>query len=241
MEGGSRLSNKGITFDGKHSFRDFGLTLANRIIGNPRKLKIKERVPYSNQMYDFSGVYGDQEYEERRLTYVFNIKDYDKVGLETKKTAVTNWLMRPFRKSKLIDDYIPGYYFMAEVEDEPTFDEGRFVGRLSITFTAYPFRIAEREEGHDIWDEFNFLLDVAQVTAFEVDGELQTSLYNPGIKKAYPIIKASAPMKIEKGGVIYTVQAGETQSFDFHLLPGKNDIVITGNGSISFHFRKELI
>lgn len=236
------MNKLGITFDGKHSYRDFGLTLADRIIGNPRKIKKKERVPYSNQVYDYSGIYGEQEYEERSLTYVFNIKDYDKINLESKKTEVINWLMHPFQKIKLIDDYIPGYYFMAEVENNPDFSEMRFNGRLTVQFTAYPFRIAEREEGHDIWDEFNFILDVAQETMFEVDETLKATLYNVGIKKAvYPIIEASAPMEIKKGGTIYQVNAGTTQSYDFALSHGENKITITGNGTISFHFRKELI
>lgn len=236
------MSNLGITFDGKHSYRDFGLKIVDRIIGNPRKIKKKERIPYSNQVYDFSGLYGGQEYEERQLTYVFNIRDYQKIGLENKKTEIVNWIMRPFQKVKLIDDYFPGYYFMAEAENEPSFNEGRFNGQLTITFTAYPFRISELEEGHDIWDEFNFLLDVAQETTFEVSGTLDTTLYNVGIKKSvYPIIEASSPMEIKKGGIIYQINAGTTQSYDFALSHRENKITITGNGTISFHFRKELI
>src|SRR5690606_11203503 len=90
LEGGSHLTRFGITFGEKHSYIDFGLTVAERSIGNPRKIKIKERVPFSNQVYDFSGIYGDQEYEERPLTYVFNVKDYKKINLENKKTEDIN-------------------------------------------------------------------------------------------------------------------------------------------------------
>src|SRR5690606_37075075 len=182
LEGGSRLTRFGITFGGKHSYTDFGLTVADRLIGNPRKIKIKERVPFSNHVYDFSGIYGDQEYEERPITYVFNVKDYKKINLENKKTEVINWLMGPNQKVKLLDDYIPGYYFLAEVEDNIDFDELRFHGRLTVNFTAYPFRIAERDEGHDIWDEFNFLLDYSQETDFNVSGSMDVVLFNPGIK-----------------------------------------------------------
>lgn len=235
------MSNLGITFNGKHSYKDFGLRLIDRDPGVPSKRKNKQRVPHSNVVYDFSGIYGDQEYEERTLTYIFNLKDYDKIHLETKKTAVINWLMNPNEKSKLVDDYIPGYYFLAEVEQGIDFDELRFNGRLTVGFTAYPYRIAEREEGHDIWDEFNFLLDVAQITKFDVAGTSDVTLHNPGIAKAYPIINASAPMEIVKEGITYSVPIGQSQSFDFFLTPGKNDFKINGNGTISFHFRKELI
>lgn len=230
----------GITFDGKHS-SEYNLRLINRIIGNPSKMKSKERIPFSNEMYDFSAIYGGQEYEERTLTYIFNIKDYKKIDLELKKTAVINWVMQSNKKIKLVDDYIPGYYFMAEVEDGPDFSELRYNGRITINFTAYPFRISELEEGNDIWDTFNFLLDVAQITDFNVNGSIKTTLYNAGVAALYPIIRSTAPMEIVKNGITYTVPIGESKSLDFYLSTGENPITINGNGNISFHFRKELI
>lgn len=235
------MTRFGITFDGKHSYRDFGLTVVDKVIGNPKKIKVKERVPFSNEIYDFSGIYGGQEYEERPLTYVFNVKDYDKIDFSIKKIEVLNWFMGPNRKIKLIDDYIPGYYFLAEVEEDPDFEEMRYRGKLTVDFTAYPFKIGELEEGNDIWDTFNFLLDYAQTTEFNVSGSLNAKLYNPGIQTLKPTIRASAPMVIKKGNTTFNVPAGESSSFDFLLPSGTSNITITGTGNISFHFRKELI
>lgn len=234
------MVNLGITYDGRHS-SEYGLRLVDRVIGNPNKIKGKERIPFSNELYDFSSIYGGQEYEERSLTYVFNVKDYNKIDLEVKKTAVNNWVMQPNKKIQLFDDYIPGYYFMAEVEDGPDFTELRYNGRITINFTAYPFRISQLEEGNDIWDTFNFLLDVSQITNFKVNGSINTTLYNAGVAALYPIIKATAPMEIIKDGITYTVPIGESKSLDFYLKIGENPIIINGNGNISFHFRKELI
>lgn len=241
MEGGSPLTRFGITFDGLHSYRDFGLKVIDRKIGRPSKIKTKESVPHSNVMYDFSGIYGGQQYTERTLTYVFDVKDYNKIHLDTKATAVENWLMRPNEKIQLIDDHVSGYYFLAEVEEDPDFDELRFRGRLTVNFTAYPFKIGELEEGNDIWDTFNFLLDYAQITQFEINGSKEITLYNPGVSAVKPVISATAPMEIRKDNKTYSVKAGETQSFDFMLPNLENKMIITGNGSISFHFRKELI
>src|SRR5690625_848056 len=139
---------RGIIFDDKHSYRDFGLTLESREIGNPSKIKRKVRVPFSNEIYDFSDIYGSQEYEERLLTYTFNIVDmhnYSKESFSTLKIAVLNWLMGPNSKEKLVDDAIPGYYFMAEVENGPALEEWEFDGALAVEFTAYPFKIGEYE------------------------------------------------------------------------------------------------
>jgi phage-related protein len=232
----------GIEYNGKHSYRDFGLTLESRKIGNPSKNKILESVPFSNTQYDFSSLYGDQEYLERELTYVFNITgEMGRNHFYVRETDILHWLMPPSKKIKLKDDKLPGFYFMAEVMENPD-DEDYFVGgKITITFTAYPFKIADHEEGHDRWDDFNFLWDVSQTTAFTVSGRVDTILHNPGAKHARPNIQASANMQIMKEGVTYQVKKGESSSFDFVLKPGPNQLRIIGNGTISFHYRKEMI
>ncbi|WP_313429995.1 phage tail domain-containing protein [Siminovitchia terrae] len=235
------MTRFGITFDGNHSYRDYGLTVADKVIGNPSKIKVKERVPFSNEIYDFSGIYSGQEYEERLLTYVFNVKDYDKIDLSMKKVEVLNWVMRPNRKVKLIDDYIPGYYFMAEVEEDPDFDELRYHGRLTVNFIAYPFKIGELEEGNDLWDPFNFLLDYAQITEFDIRGSQNITLYNPGANTIKPTIRTTTPMQIIKDGKTFNVPVGESESYDFLLAGIENKLTVRGNGKISFHFQKELI
>ena len=235
------MSRFGITFNGKHSYKDFGLLVKERSIGNPSKIKTKERIPYSNQIFDFSKIYGGQEYEERSISYVFNLKDYDKVDLSIKRIEILNWLMQPNEKLKLVDDYIPGYYFLAEVEEGIEYVEKRFNVDITVNFTAYPFKIAELKEGHDIWNEFNFLLDVAQITDFVIYGSQQVNLINPGATIAVPKIICDSPLKIIKDGIIYTIPYGETESLDFILEPGENRMTIEGNGNISFEFYKELV
>lgn len=234
---------RGITFDGKHSYTDLGLTIAYRDIGNPSKVKNKERVPFSNVDYDFSGIYGGQEYTERQITYGFNIVGYrgNKEHFVSMKIAVLNWLMRPNSKIDLFDDTIIGYRFLAEVEDSIELVENEADGMLGVTFTAYPFKIGELEEGNDIWDTFNFLLDYAQSTEHVISGSKEVILYNPGITLVGPVIKSSTQLEIKKGNRTFIIPSGETDSRDFMLASGENKLTITGNGTISFHFYKEVI
>lgn len=233
----------GFEFNGQHSYRDFGLTLESRKIGNPSKVKVTERIPYSNIEYDFSKIYGGQEYTEREINYVLNINGRGaKANFYLIETEINQWLFVPSKKMILKDDMIPGFYFLAEVvtnpDDEYLFNLG---GKLSITFTAYPFKIANLEEGNDIWDTFNFLLDYAQTTQFNVAGSMDITLYNPSATTVKPVIHSSTSMKIIKNGVTYNVISGTSSSDDFMLNIGENKLKIVGTGSISFHFRKEMI
>lgn len=218
------------------------LTIAKREIGNPSKIKRLERVAFSNQIYDFSELYGMQEYEERSLKYKFNIgfgSYFEPFYIF--ESEVINWIMGVNDKVILKDDFIPGYYFLAEVVNDPTNEHLFAGGTLEVEFTAYPFKIGDLEEGNDIWDDFNFLLDVAQETEFEVNSSKEVTLYNPGASTLRPAINAAASMKIIKGNTTFNVPAGRSQSYDFHLDTGENPIMITGNGTISFHFHKEMI
>ncbi|KYG28183.1 phage tail domain-containing protein [Alkalihalobacillus trypoxylicola] len=235
------MSRFGITYDRKHSYRDIGLTVASKKIGNPKKIKRKQRVPHSNKIYDFSSVYGGQEYEERLITLVFNVADYNKVNLAIEKIQALNWLMQSNEKIRLEDDYIPGYYFLAEVEEAPDFDELKYHGTLTVTFTAYPFKISILEEGHDIWDVTNFLLDIFQITQYNVTGRRDITLYNNGASNVHPVIRATAPMQFVTSTANYNVPIGESSSLDFFIPQGVIDFTIVGNGEVSFHWHKELI
>jgi hypothetical protein len=88
---------KGITYLGKHSYNDFGITMSPvREVGIPNKKKTKLTVPFSNVTYDYSELFGSQVYEERTIKYTFNIANR---GIQTKdemnwvKTSLINWLM----------------------------------------------------------------------------------------------------------------------------------------------------
>ncbi|WP_263703378.1 phage tail family protein [Bacillus thuringiensis] len=236
----------GINFNGKHSYNEMGYTMPadGRDIGFPSKEKIVVKVPFSNVEYDFSELYGSQTYGSRPLKYTFNVLkrgNWTPQALHVEKTKLINWLMNSGGRKKLYDDDIPGYYFLAEVESEASFEDDFETGTLTVTFRAYPFMIAELYEGNDIWDTFNFDLDVVQTTDFNITGRLVLTLLNPGTPDVVPEIRSSRPMEIIKDGVRYSIPAGITKDKNFVLKSGENRLQITGNGTISFRFYKELI
>ncbi|GAB6442168.1 MULTISPECIES: phage tail protein [Bacillus] len=235
----------GIKFDGKHSYNDMGYTMpAERDIGFPSKEKIVVQIPFSNVEYDFSELYGSQTYSPRELKYQFNVVrrgNYTPQAMQVEKTKLINWLMNTDGRKKLYDDTIPGYYFLAEVESAADIQDDWETGTLTATFRAYPFMIAEVNEGNDIWDIFNFELDVAQTTDFQVSGTLSVALINSGVPNVVPEITSSSRMEIMKDGSSYFVSPGITKDNDFVLKTGENTFRINGFGKISFRFYKEVI
>lgn len=126
----------GIEFAGKHSYYDFGAVVTKRKISVPKKKKVKESVPYSSTVYDFSEIYGEKVYEQRQMQYVFSISDGDSDVLQKRLTDFVSWLY-PSSKDKLYDERIKDSYFVAEcitieVEESP------FVALVTVTFEADP-------------------------------------------------------------------------------------------------------
>ncbi|MCK1244906.1 phage tail protein [Streptococcus uberis] len=238
------MKHYGITFNGRHSFKDEGLLLLeDKEITIPEKNKIVISPPYSNNVYDFSTVYGGQLYKQRTLTYqikIMNDNRSTKEAMNMTETKVINWLMGSTGLQKLTDDAIPGYYFLAEVQGNSSFQEDWNHGVLKVTFKAYPFKISESAEGNDIWDDFNFELDAFQNVSFEVSGSLDILLVNTGISLARPVITASNNFTLTKDGVAHSIVTG-SRTYDYFTLDKENQIHIEGHGMISFQWYKELI
>lgn len=227
----------GITFGDNHSFKNIGVTIKSKTIGEPEKKKIKGTVPYMNGSWDFSLLNGEQAYEDRKLQYVFNIIADDREELHYKKMKMKKWLMKDGRH-KLIDDDQPNFYFLAECESISFKQNGR-TGELTADFVAYPFMICTLPEGH--WDNFYFEWDYAIERNYEVSGERKITLNNTGDASVIPIVTCSSEMTLIKNGVTYKFPQGEVKSSSFVLEKGLNEIVVRGNGVIDFEYYKELL
>lgn len=240
------MTENGINFLGKHSYYDLNYHVQNenKEIGDPSKVKMVIRPTYSNHEYDFSDLYGSQIYENRSLKYPFIVVDKYSLSRENmliEKRKLMNWLMNSKGKQKLFDDEYPGYYFLAEVISGADFQDDWETGIVTVTFDAYPFMISELPEGHDIWDDFNFELDIAQSTSFEIRGSTDIVITNVGITDLFPIINASSNFTIETATTNYKINAGISNNEDLSLKNGDNHLRVIGSGTIAFEFYKEMI
>ena len=231
----------GITFNGRHSFNDMGYKiLSNREIKSPSKIKVKKSVPYMNGSYDFSNLYGGNCFTDRVLEYTFLLKATSNKNLEAVRMDCENWLMGTNEQTKLIDDNMNLYYYLAECESVKFEDMG-LIGKLTATFNAYPFRLYGWVEGNDLWDRFNFELDVSQEVKFNIEGSKDIVLYNQGATHVKPTIIASSDMEIVKDDITYSIEKGTTNDWQFVLGVGENHLTVKGTGTIEFEFRKEVL
>ena len=193
-----------------------------------------------NGSYDFSNIYGGNTYSDRELTYSFLVEVDNEEAMNYKKISIENWLLGANKKTILIDEDLKGYYYLAECIDID-FDNYYSFGLIDVTFTAYPFKISSAYEGNNLWDSFNFELDVLQDTKFTVSGVSNVSIYNPSVIDIEPGIIASSQFEITLDNKKYVVEAGVSKDYRFKLKSGINNLTLKGNGTIEFRFRKEVL
>lgn len=230
---------EGFSFLGNHT-SDYNLKLISRSDPSPSEKEVIESVPGMQGNYDFSGMFGERIFENRSLTYVFRMIARNYQQAKTKTKVISNWLMKPSVNS-IYDDYNPNYYYRGKCSSVSFEVNPIGYADLTIEFDAYPFMISELKEGNDIWDTFNFELDVAQITNFDVEDEVEVILFNSGTSSVVPKITADSSFVIQKDLQTYNINTGITQTPIFRLIPGENELTIKGNGNIDFEFYKELI
>ena len=195
----------GIKIGVKHSYKDFGLVIASRNIGIPAKKIVKATIPYMNGAYDFSALNGVPVYEERLLTYGFDIAGATIGEMEVEKAAVLSWLMSA-QDVDIYDDAYPDTHFHGSY-DNATWTEDDSQGNILVVFKAYPFRLANAETVL----EFN-------------TAEATRTVTNDG----YPVqVKINSPQGATAtlGGVSYSAGSGEYIHPAF-LNSGENEITV---------------
>lgn len=229
---------RGVKFNDKHN-NDIGLVMHSKTIESPAKKKIKDTVPFMNGSYDFStiGSNGEITYSERKITIIFGLPADTKEQLQILYSRALEWLV-DVGKSKLIFDVIKDYYFMAEVEEAPSFEELMEFGTLTVTLVADPFKYSIDYIGSNIWDTFNFEEDYLEESYYNIEGTGNIIVHNPG-RLAHPIVYCSVPMTLIKNGKSYNLSPGNNQIYGFYLANGINNLTINGTGIINFLFRKE--
>lgn len=230
----------GFYTNGKH-ITDFDLTLVSRDAPAPEDVEVIETVPWRSGVIDFSLMMGEPIKENRSLKYNLVGVERNQIRKLMTKTTLTNWLMDG-RIREIHDDGEPGYYYLGKCVDvKLKNDDGVGKVEYEIEFDCYPYKISRYVEGNDVWDTFNFELDIAQSTSFTVEGEKEVTLYNNGAIGLSPQVNASATFTIIKEGISYTISSGVSKSDLFRLEKGINNFKIIGTGSISFFYYKELI
>lgn len=217
-----------LVISGVKSFENFDASVKSRTISKPKKKSIRETVPFSNAVYDFSAINGEVYWEERDLEYVLEIVADTPAQLEEKKAALASWLMN-VSEEVLEDPFIKDYHFIATFDDIKEDDEEDVEKTtVTVTFKAYPYMIANSPK----------------IFSFSVvaNTEVEVAIPNASSHRMTPTIDADVAVTVKMGNASYGVPAGTTTDDSFKLPVGTTTLTLLAaeDGNMTFTLVEEV-
>ncbi|TLG75245.1 hypothetical protein [Culicoidibacter larvae] len=206
-------------------------------IGYPEKRKIKAEIPYMNGTYDFTyaneakNYYGERAIEVQLLLAA---KSREQAFILHQKVMD---FFTSIGKQKLEFSDIIGWYYMAELEATPVFEEvfgGYFSVKLQLT--AYPFRI-KGYFSKQLWDTFCFETDWLQNLEFTVAGSAAETVFLHNVSVL--TITATSAMTMVVNGKATSLKVGKFDYYGLELLEGANEVTFAGTGNVQIEFVME--
>lgn len=238
---------------GNFDSKDFELYLAGRNAPTPPERQVTVSVPYRHGVIDLSHLRGERMYDNREITYTFyrfGLSRNAEAGMV--QTTLENLLMGEFQQT-LYDSYEPFFHYKGKctgVSVQDDFEYGRLI--VEVVFELYPFKIANAPESWDLFDGFNFNLDVTQAAMCgrSVTNGETIQIINPGRNTCDMLVTASKAMRVlvskdNKFGSpdpTYEIKAGGGNRV--RLLPGENWTIwenFSGTGYVTLDLYKELL
>lgn len=214
---------KSLKVDGKDSFIDFGQCIASREIAIPEKRIIKETVPFKNGSYDFTSINGEPTFEDRTVTYTFDIIGTSMAEVEEQKRQILDWLTF-VENADIYDGYITGYHFKGSFESFE-WSEDWEQSELSVTFSVYPYMIAdeETEEGF---------------TTTQANEEIE--IENTGSHAVVPTVTVTENIVLKLGGGSFTFSPSVSKNESFRLAKGVNSITVDKATTLTISYVAEV-
>ena len=212
----------GIRIAGRHSWDDFGLYIKTRNIGLPARKRIRQTVPFCHGSYDFSALGGEVAYEDRTLSYTFDLAADTLSALEAEKAAVSAWLAQ-VQEAEIRDDVAPGCHFVGSTSAlswSP--EENGYQGELSVQFACYPFKISDAPK------------------ELVLEGTAPKTLYLSGFGAALKAVSDSATT-VTNGLLSGSLSPDVPALLPFTLHQGVNTLSQTGEGRVGLIYYEEMI
>ena len=210
------------------SYDDFEASVRERKDNKPKKKSIKETVPFANVIYDFTAINGEIYWEERTIKYVFEITANTPEELEEKKQLFVSWIMNVM-SAELHDPFIRGYHFLATFDSIDIDDSEVEKSTISVTFTAYPYMIANTKKVYTI--------------ELEEEEEVTKTVINDSSHRITPTFVSDIPFSVTMGEVTYNVNPGETTDEAFMFTVGENTVTVQTKdkaGTVKIEFYEEV-
>jgi len=210
---------KGVRFGNYHSWNDFSLILAQKIIGTPSPKTETVDIPGGDGVLDLTDFFGEVKYNNRNLSFEFStiVPQNEFMDLFTR---VQNALHGQKMQIILDDDAEWQYIGRITVSE---WKAEKAVGKLTIDCDCEPFKARLGDT----------------VIYQEVNGTEETVILPNGIKSVVPIIDITGNINLTFGTNFWALAEGRYELPAVRLTNGDNTVLVSGTGTATFTYREK--
>lgn len=202
----------GFSVRGRHLCEDFGLCVsAQPGLSAPVQKTARVDIPFSHGTLDFSALNGEVYYQDRELSFSFDVLADGPEDLEAQLAAVASWLS-PVCGDELVDDDRPDVYFRASAPSlSVSRDETGLAASVEASFSVYPFALARTDSEARITKGSN-------------------PVVNRGDMRARLTVEPEGTVTITVGNLKQTFNGRAVANL--YLAPGENAVEVVGGSAL---------
>lgn len=226
---------KGVYFDNKHSYDDFGLILAERPEISPPQVKKKiVEIHGADNTIDLSDVLtGDVFFENRRISCKFTV-----IGGRDKWSSIYSEILNYLhgKKMKITFDDDPNFYYYGRVAVN-SWKSSKITATIVIEaeVDAYKLDALSSVDGW-LWDLFDFETGIInELNGIEVNGTNDVIIYGRK-KKVVPEFYCSQEMTVTFKGTTYNLKSGKNRILGIQICEGDNILTFKGTGTVNIDY-----
>lgn len=210
---------KGVLFNEKHSYTDFGLVLNSKEIELPEPKTYIIDVPCADGSLDLSTALtgGDIKYKNRLITLNFTVlKPWNQ--LEVLRSTIANHLHGKIMKVIFDADY--DFYYTGRCRIT-SFNTSVIPATVTIEVDAEPYKY-----------------DIHETVISETVSGSKTIYVDEQPMKVVPTITVSSDMTLTYKTKLYQLYTGENIIPEIRLSSAEdNELIFNGNGNVTINFR----
>lgn len=228
------MSYVDVLFGNIKSYENWGLKLETIQLSFPEAKTDQIDIPGANGVIDLTEVNGQVCYKNRTMTLTFSLDD-DYAKWHLLSSRIAKELHGKMIKCILPDD--PNYYYEGRfsLDSKKTND---VITDIVITGDVHPFKLDVYSSSEEwLWDPFSFEDGIIRsYHDIEVSGTTSVSVIGSEMP-VVPKFICNAEMDLLFHGTVFHLAVGETMDYDIILSDGENQLMFTGNGTVTIEYR----
>lgn len=223
-----------VKIDGKDIHRDLGALMTNYTISPPKPQENLLQIPLRNGSLDLTEALTDEvKYENRDINIKLQYLGYSFLNVYSN---IMNYCHG--KKCQVIFDDDLDFYYEGRLEVSD-FKYIKYGATFEINGSMQPFKTSVFSSDEPwLWDPFDF--ETGIINEFQdivVNGSETITLLYQG-QRTYISITTDSQITVSYKGESVVVGAGTTTLYEFNFDEGENEIVLSGNATVSIKYRE---